>query len=259
MRAKLLAPSTGDAPICRLATAMMTAERPADLTMHGCRGGDGQDHPLAGESRSGCSPPPPECRRRILASGPDRRSPRRTRSVRGRRRSVSEAARLTVQARSSRRHPDGAGQCGTGAGAEGRDAAAVRKGASTRSIRLIATSGRWRRQRCDRDPEAGLRVQDGQGAADGAAFAGPEAVGGAGGADAGDAVRRAGAGAVAAVQAAAAVPHRRLTAGGARAGAGATARGEGGIAGRRPILQAVAPRGMGFYRRQRGLLRAGKA
>ena len=102
-------------------------------------------------------------------------------------------------------------------------------------------------------------MQDGHGAADHAAILGPEAVRSAGGADAGDAVLRAGAGAVAAVQAAAAVPHRRLTAGGARAGVGAAARGERGIAGRRPILQAVAPRGMGFYRRQRGLLRAGKA
>jgi hypothetical protein len=111
----------------------------------------------------------------------------------------------------------------------------------------------------DRDPEAGLRVQGGYRVAVGAAFLGPVTVRGAGGADAGDAVRRAGAGAVAAVQAAAAVPHRRLPAVGARAGAGTAAWGEGGIAGRLPILQAVAPRGMGFYRRQRGLLRAGKA
>jgi hypothetical protein len=112
---------------------------------------------------------------------------------------------------------------------------------------------------CDGDPEPGLRVQGGHRAAVGAVFPGPETVRGAGGADAGDAVLRAGAGAVAAVQAAAAVLHRRLTAGGASAGAGAAARGEGWVAGRRPILQAVAPRGMRFYRRQRGLLRAGKA
>ena len=112
---------------------------------------------------------------------------------------------------------------------------------------------------CDGDPEPGLRVQGGHRAAVGAVFPSPEAVRGAGGADAGDAVLRAGAGAVAAVQAAAAVLHRRLTAGGASAGAGAAARGEGWVAGRRPILQAVAPRGMRFYRRQRGLLRAGKA
>jgi hypothetical protein len=51
----------------------------------------------------------------------------------------------------------------------------------------------------DRDPEAGLRVQGGYRVAVGAAFLGPVTVRGAGGADAGDAVRRAGAGAVAAV------------------------------------------------------------
>jgi hypothetical protein len=82
-------------------------------------------------------------------------------------------------------------------------------------------------------------------------------VGRAGGADAGDTGLGARAGAVAAMQPAAAVVHGRLAAGCARAGAGAAAWGEGGIAGRRPILQPVAPRGMGFYRRQRGLLRGG--
>ena len=53
------------------------------------------------------------------------------------------------------------------------------------------------------------------------------------------------------MQAAAAVRHRRLTAGEAGAGAGAAARGDGGIAAWRPILQSAAPLGMGFYHRQR--------
>ena len=55
----------------------------------------------------------------------------------------------------------------------------------------------------------------------------------------------------AAMQAAAAVLHRRLTAGEAAARAGAAARGEGRIATWRPILQSAAPLGMGFYHRQR--------
>ncbi|MGC1412429.1 MAG: hypothetical protein WA864_26220, partial [Acetobacteraceae bacterium] len=60
---------------------------------------------------------------------------------------------------------------------------------------------------CDGDPKSGLHVQGSHRFAGGAEFLGPETVRGAGGADAGDPVLRAGAGAVAAVEAAAAVLH----------------------------------------------------
>jgi hypothetical protein len=108
-------------------------------------------------------------------------------------------------------------------------------------------------------PHAPGSQQLGEVAAEGAALLAPVAVLRAGRAEAGDAALGSWASAVAAMQAAPAVPHRRLAAGGASAGAGAAAGYERGITRRRPILQPVAPRDMGSYLRQRGLLRAGMA
>jgi hypothetical protein len=102
----------------------------------------------------------------------------------------------------------------------------------------------------DCDPEARLVLQGGDAAAEDAAFLAPEAMARAGGTDAVDACLGARSGAQAAMQAAAAVFHRRLTAGEAASRAGAAARGEGRIATWRPILQSAAPLGMGFYHRQ---------
>jgi hypothetical protein len=110
---------------------------------------------------------------------------------------------------------------------------------------------------CHQQPHASGCQQLGEIAAESAAFVVPVTVRGAGGADAIQAILGAWARAVAAMEAAAAVAHCRLAAGSAGAGAGAAAWGERGIARRRPILQAVAPRDMGFYRRHRGLLGAG--
>jgi hypothetical protein len=77
----------------------------------------------------------------------------------------------------------------------------------------------------------------------------------AGGAQAVQSLVGAWAGAAPAMQAAAAVLHRRLTARRAGAGEGAAPWRQRGIACRRPILQPVAPRDMGFYLRQRGMSR----
>jgi hypothetical protein len=89
-------------------------------------------------------------------------------------------------------------------------------------------------------------------AAEGAAFLAPEAVGGVRGAEAREAVGGARPGAAAAMHPATTVRHRRLAAFGACPRVGAAPRRGGGITGRRPILQPVAPLGMGSYRRQRG-------
>ena len=88
--------------------------------------------------------------------------------------------------------------------------------------------------------------------AEGATFTGPPAVGRVGGPDALATGLGARPGAAAAVQPASAVRHRRLATGAPCPGARPAARRNRGIAGRHPILQPVAPLGMGFYRHGHG-------